>query len=1132
MKNITFINAGAGSGKTHSLTQELYKRINNKELRGDQVLLTTFTRKAAKEIKERVNKELLEHGLAEDAILLQNAYIGTVHSVGYHLISKFCYLIGLSPDISELTEADSDFYFSQAISSIPSVDDLDEIAVLTQKFQFQKFEDDDTKSFDPNKWKEHVLNIINESRRNNIKIQDLSEEGLSFRSSVKFVRDVFGDGVQPSVDPAVIEPHVKSLLKFLENLPDHQNKGRKENGHEVKASIDYRALSYPKLVDIYDIANDILDKVDKANPDAALLVKSIGPLIGSGQLQQDIIKYTRLVFKISRESMDAFKEYKRDHGLVDYTDMETYLLELLTMREVQDELKNTIKLVMVDEFQDSNPVQLNIFIKLAEIADQSVWVGDAKQSIYGFNGADPILVNQILKAFYVQNDQNLKIRVLKNSWRSRPGLVTLCNKMYETSLQDQCSPVTIERDDLLGDETTLNEWLAQRAGPDGKLILTAADTIGLLPVRQDDLEGFANEDAKLPLRHWQFHHDFKGSGNAEQFMYYLGQRIRKLLSEDLPVYDKDRKTLRKLMPSDIAILCRTKKAVKRISAELLKNCIEVAAIVDGLDESAEYRLLINILNYLADPTNSLAVTEILLLVDSDNTLTPESLLEKRLEFLSMAPERNDETTKQYYDYVNAWGKEHPFIQKLDHFKAFSMHLSIPELIEKAVVQLEISMHISAWGHESQRKANIQQLIRYARDYDEYCVKLNIASSLAGFVNWQQSDEEKNYQAASLNNHAVNVLTYHKAKGLEWPYVIITELGYNFERGFLQKEYFRTTVKTQGTLNINNPLDNRYINFSFWPFGAKEKMMGHETIILESEVCREAKKVKEQETKRIMYVGMTRARDYLTTTGFKSNKAPWLELVNSHDGWTLTDITKVNQANCTLDLFGQNMSVNYQFIKDERAEFNDTDYPDQIFAPATYIERGGTVDAYEHKFVSPSKLKGLTVGTAKLLHNFSQRIHIGDIRDESIFGNCLHNILYHWQTGANSVLVETLLARHNLTGRISAEDILRAVHLFKDYMEKLRPSAVYREVPLTMVKQGKVFSGNADLVVEVDRGLILVDYKSYPGKLEDIVNQQGDHYAGKHSAQLDTYAEMLKTSTGKKVLRRIIYYPVVGVIVEI
>ena len=96
MKNITFIYAGAGSGKTHKLTSLLTDFIQNDLVSASQVMLTTFTKKASNEIKERAQSELLKNKLFKQANELNQAYIGTVHSVGYQFIKKYWYLIGIS----------------------------------------------------------------------------------------------------------------------------------------------------------------------------------------------------------------------------------------------------------------------------------------------------------------------------------------------------------------------------------------------------------------------------------------------------------------------------------------------------------------------------------------------------------------------------------------------------------------------------------------------------------------------------------------------------------------------------------------------------------------------------------------------------------------------------------------------------------------------------------------------------------------------------------------------------------------------------------------------------------------------------------------------------------------------------
>ena len=110
--------------------------------------------------------------------------------------------------------------------------------------------------------------------------------------------------------------------------------------------------------------------------------------------------------------------------------MENGFLRLLEFKDVQTEISKTIKLIMVDEFQDSSPIQLAIFIKLSEIVDRSIWVGDPKQSIYSFRGTDPVLIDAIVTRFEQKENSSLSIDNLKDSWRSRPEIVDAVNRIF------------------------------------------------------------------------------------------------------------------------------------------------------------------------------------------------------------------------------------------------------------------------------------------------------------------------------------------------------------------------------------------------------------------------------------------------------------------------------------------------------------------------------------------------------------------------------------------------------------------------------------------------------------------------------------------------------------------------------
>jgi uvrD/REP helicase len=110
MKNVTYINAGAGSGKTYKLTMILTKLIKEGKVKPEEVILTTFTTKAANEFKEKAKAFLFDEGMSEEAMQLDHALIGTVHSVCQRMIGKYWFNLGLSPNMGVMAEEDTKYY--------------------------------------------------------------------------------------------------------------------------------------------------------------------------------------------------------------------------------------------------------------------------------------------------------------------------------------------------------------------------------------------------------------------------------------------------------------------------------------------------------------------------------------------------------------------------------------------------------------------------------------------------------------------------------------------------------------------------------------------------------------------------------------------------------------------------------------------------------------------------------------------------------------------------------------------------------------------------------------------------------------------------------------------------------------
>ena len=178
MKNIKYINAGAGSGKTTELTRILSEKLSERDEHGNpkvtpsQVILTTFTELAASEFREKSRERLFKDNHADVAAELESATIGTVHSVALNFIQKYWYLIGVSPDMKVMSEDDLQVYISESLGDYVDQKDLDFFRSYGSFFNLR----DSLSHEDLNFWKDHLLTIID--KVNNYKVDiDQSIEG-------------------------------------------------------------------------------------------------------------------------------------------------------------------------------------------------------------------------------------------------------------------------------------------------------------------------------------------------------------------------------------------------------------------------------------------------------------------------------------------------------------------------------------------------------------------------------------------------------------------------------------------------------------------------------------------------------------------------------------------------------------------------------------------------------------------------------------------------------------------------------------------------------------------------------------------------------------------------------------------
>ena len=188
-------------------------------------------------------------------------------------------------------------------------------------------------------------------------------------------------------------------------------------------------------------------KLAKEAPEASLrpTIEPIAELAGRVAehhgLHADLRCYLALMFDLAAKVLANYQAIKQELGALDFADQEHQLLGLLDHPEVAAVLDDELDFLMVDEFQDTSPIQLALFLKLARFAKKVYWVGDIKQAIYGFRGSDTELMQAILGELPKLGGTK---EVMSSSWRSRPDLVKTVNAVFTHAFENSLPKAEVE----------------------------------------------------------------------------------------------------------------------------------------------------------------------------------------------------------------------------------------------------------------------------------------------------------------------------------------------------------------------------------------------------------------------------------------------------------------------------------------------------------------------------------------------------------------------------------------------------------------------------------------------------------------------------------------------------------------
>ena len=886
------VSAAAGSGKTAVLVERIVKIITDKNhpVDIDHLLIVTFTNAAAAEMRERIGNAIEkaldeqpgnEH-LLRQLTLIHNAQITTIDSFCLYVVRNHFHEIDLEPNFrigdegelkllredvlgrvleqnyEEPSEAFSDFVEGYASGRTDAA--LNEM--ILQLYEFSR-------SYPwPEKWLDSFVGAYRIETREEL---DRAEWLAPLTENICFVlkdcEQLLKQALaitQQDDGPDMYEKAVQSDLEKYEGL------SRLTSFCELSGALS--DIKYDRLASSrgFEGDPDKLELVKSLREQAKDVVKKLckqyffcSPEMMIEQLERTEPMLEEVV-RLTKQFADEFAAAKRRKNLVDFHDVEHFALQILVDEETEkakktaEEFRDTFEEIMIDEYQDSNEVQETLLrsISREERGENNIFmVGDVKQSIYRFRLARPELFMKKYDSYSLEESTTQRIDLHKN-FRSREEVLTCTNDIFYKIMARSLGNV---------------EYDAEAALYPGASYPVSADFIPeiLLADSNDELL----EDTELTD---------KKTLEAK----IVAEEIKHLMKTQ-QVTDKAAGTLRAAHYSDIVILLRSLSGWADSLVEVLNgNGIPAHTVSStGYFSTVEVQTVLSMLRLLDNPRQDIPMAAVLRSPMAG--LTDEELAVLRLEdgsvpfheaVLELAEGlyeedgqkeisdseadrkqgRNaDEKTENHIE-ITAHRKLLKFYKKYKQLRQLVPDTPIHELIEIILRETGYGHYVAAMPAGSRRTANLNMLLEKAAAYEKTSYK-----GLFHFVRY--IDELQKYDVdfgeadmVGENEDVVRIMSIHKSKGLEFPIVIVSGMGKNFN-----KQDTRSKMVLHPELGIG--LD--YMD--------GKKRIKSPTIVKKA-IAKQIDLENLGEELRVLYVALTRAKEKLILTGTLKDAAEKLE----------------------------------------------------------------------------------------------------------------------------------------------------------------------------------------------------------------------------------------------------------------
>lgn len=836
--------AAAGSGKTAVLVERVITMLTDKKnpVSANRLLIVTFTNAAASEMRSRIEKRLYEESaknpfdlaLKKQKYLISSAKICTIDSFCIDLVRENFHKLGVSPDfkistgekltalnnkivnfvlLKQMENPTPEFYNllelvgceydeKNLAECIKNIFDYSMITPFPDDFLDSLYSGYATNFSKDNVFYKQALMLAEQGIKNisNIILSALEtadrllEEGIRFRDYFLVYRDIT-EKIENVVNSGEWDTIKDELDGFV--MPPIPRAPKLKDVIEISLLRQSREAVLEEINSLKTIFSKYGEEIDKKN-------RQLYPAV---KLLIDLVKeYKEELFKAQLEenSLTFYNTEQLALKFLCHRDENGNIVENLDAKEYFDQFDE----VLVDEYQDVNDLQDTLFYILSDRERKLFAVGDVKQSIYGFRGANP---NNFLnkKNRYIPvseaKDENSKKIILANNFRSRKEVCEYINFFFENIMTKENGQIVYDREE--------------------RLVATAefADTneVSNRICLVDELSGVSEDRLTIEAR-------------------AIAMQIGRVMESGECIHQG--KTLRRAKYSDFAILLRsTTNVAEKITSELEKLGIPADYSSESFIELLEVDTLLSLLKIIDNPADDIALLTVLM--SPIFRFSAEELAQFRAEH------KSGDLISVLAFFRDKNKKVNEFYDALGYYRSNAAVLPLGSFVFKLIELTGYGDIVSAMSDGIRRHANLLKLAEYAKDYQE-----NYGGSLSGFVEYMRKTAGEKQSSAKVSSGAdsVKVMSIHASKGLQFPVCIIANID--------------------AKMNMRDSTDAVLFNektglgFKYYDEQEKQKTDTISRVL----ISRQMRFKTLEEELRLMYVALTRAEDMLIIIGAYNN----------------------------------------------------------------------------------------------------------------------------------------------------------------------------------------------------------------------------------------------------------------------